>query len=49
MPSDIAQQRDDQPERQAVPKDEAFWAANRQRQHDSVRRNIDRTLLLRWL
>ena len=49
MPSDIARQRDDQPERQAVAKDEAFWAANRQRQHESVRRNLDRTLLLRWL
>jgi glycosyl transferase family 25 len=49
MPSDIAQQRDDEPARQAVAKDEAFWMANRQRQHQSVRKNIDRTLLLRWL
>lgn len=49
MPSDIARQRDDEPERRAVAKDEAFWAANRQRQHESVRKNLDRTLLLRWL
>jgi glycosyl transferase family 25 len=49
MPSDIAQQRGDVPERQAVAKDEAFWDANRRRQYDSVKRNLDRTLLLRWL
>jgi glycosyl transferase family 25 len=49
MPSDIAQQRGDEPERQAVAKDEAFWEANRRRQYDSVKRNLDRTLLLRWL
>jgi glycosyl transferase family 25 len=48
MPSDIARQRGDQPERQAVAKDEAFWVANRQRQHESVRNNFGRTLLLRW-
>lgn len=49
VPSDIARQRDDLPVRQAVAKDEAFWAENRRRQHESVRRNLDRTLLLRWL
>lgn len=49
MPSDIAQQRDDEPAREAVAKDEAFWVANRRRQYESVRRNMDRTLLLRWL
>lgn len=30
-------------------KDADFWCLNRERQHDSVRRNWDRTLLMRWL
>lgn len=30
-------------------KDAAFWARNRARQHESVRSNWGRTLLLRWL
>ena len=49
MPSDIARQREDQPARQAQVKDENFWTANRARQHESVRRNWGRTIMMRWL
>ena len=49
VPSDIARQREDQPEREAKVKDESFWSANRARQRESVRQNWGRTLLMRWL
>lgn len=49
LPSDIAAFRATHPQRLGETKDEAYWRRNRARQHESVRRNWDRTLLLRWL
>lgn len=47
--SDLAGHRQRRLAGAADVKDAAFWARNRARQHESVRDNWDRTLLLRWL
>ncbi len=47
--SDLAAHRHQRLAGAAAVKDEAFWQRNRQAQHESVRRNWLRTLMLRWL
>jgi len=47
--SDLAAARSARLLGDAEVKDAAFWQRNRERQHESVRRNWGRTLLMRWL
>ena len=47
--SDLAGPRAQRLGDQAQVKDAEFWRRNRARQHVSVRKNLGRTLLLRWL
>lgn len=47
--SDLAAARSARLHGDAAIKDAAFWQRNRERQHESVRRNWDRSLLMRWL
>lgn len=47
--SDLAAARSARLQGDAEIKDAAFWQRNRERQYESVRRNWDRSLLMRWL
>lgn len=47
--SDLARHRSQRLAGDAAVKDAEFWRRNLERQHESVRRNWARTLLMRWL